>query len=83
MYSANAEPSLEELLTDPVARLLMQRDGLRPEQVRSCIGAVQEKLRLTRPVERLPAQIGGVRSAEWARPCYCARGDGGGAFPAG
>jgi len=41
MYPANSEPSLDELLSDPIARLLMQRDRLRPDQVRSCLGALR------------------------------------------
>jgi len=79
MFPANSEPSLEELLTDPVARLLMHGDGLQPEQVRSCIGAVQRKLRLARIIERRAAKLRGnhalpaVRSSEWASPCFCAR----------
>jgi len=43
MYPTNSEPSVEELLTDPIARLLMQRDGLRPDQVRSFLGAMRRR----------------------------------------
>jgi len=44
MYPCNSEPSVEELLADPVARLLMARDGLRPEEVRSFVGIAKQKL---------------------------------------
>jgi len=45
MYLRNAEPTVEELLDDPIADLLMARDRLQPEQV----GAYQ----------RLPSENGG------------------------
>jgi len=38
-----AEPTIEELLRDPIAQVLMERDGLRPEQVRSCLRAARIK----------------------------------------
>ena len=37
LYSDNAEPAVEELLTDPIAQLLMSRDGLEMEDVRAHI----------------------------------------------
>jgi len=43
MFPTNSEPSIEELLTDPIARLLMQRDGLRADQVRSFLGAMRRR----------------------------------------
>jgi len=45
MYLRNAEPTVEELLNDPIARLLMRRDGLQPEQVWTCINGARGKLR--------------------------------------
>lgn len=36
-YLGNAEPTTDELLSDPIALMLMTRDGLRPEHVRAFI----------------------------------------------
>lgn len=44
MYPCNSEPSVEELLTDPVTRLVMARDGLRADQVRSLVATAKQKL---------------------------------------
>jgi len=78
MYPANAEPSLDELLTDPVAQLLMQGDGLLPEQVRACLGAVQRAIRMSKSIEsRLGAgrEFSDARIPREAMPgyaCLCA-----------
>jgi hypothetical protein len=45
MYLRNAEPMVEELLDDPIARLLMARDGLQPEHVWACVGNARQRLR--------------------------------------
>jgi len=37
LYSGNREPPLEELFEDPMVQLVMRRDGLSAEDVRSCI----------------------------------------------
>ena len=52
MYRHNAEPTVEELLDDPIGRLLMARDGLQPEQVRACVGNARQKLRDREAQER-------------------------------
>ena len=39
------EPSIDEMLDDPIVHLLMQRDGLRPEDVRAIWVAAAERLR--------------------------------------
>lgn len=52
MCSYNTEPTIEELLTDPIARLLMARDGLLPEYVRACVGATRQKLKALEASER-------------------------------
>jgi hypothetical protein len=44
MYRHNAEPTLEELLNDPIAHLLMARDGLHPDHVWACIKNARERL---------------------------------------
>jgi len=43
MYPCNSEPSVEELLTDPVGRLLMARGGLQTEEVHSLVGIAKQK----------------------------------------
>ena len=37
------EPTVEELLNDPIARLLMTRDGLTRDVVRECIRDARRK----------------------------------------
>jgi hypothetical protein len=44
MYTGNDEPSVEELLTDEAARLLMARDGLSAAIVRALVRDVQRCL---------------------------------------
>jgi hypothetical protein len=41
MHKPCIEPSLDELLADPAARILMRRDGVTESQVRAVIGAAQ------------------------------------------
>ena len=55
LYSDNAEPAVEELLTDPIAQLLMSRDGLEMEDVRAHIEDARKKLRRKRPQKTLGA----------------------------
>ena len=33
LFCGNAEPSLGDLLSDPIGHLLMERDGVRPQEV--------------------------------------------------
>jgi hypothetical protein len=59
MYVRNREPSLEELLNDPVTRLVMARDGFSDEAVRTLIAEARQRL-----LERDDAQSqGAVASA--------------------
>lgn len=44
MYTCNDEPSVEELLTDDAARLLMARDGLSDAIVRALVRDIQRRL---------------------------------------
>ena len=44
MYRGNAEPSIEELMRDPLVRLRMKRAGIVPETMRSLLR--ETKLRL-------------------------------------
>jgi hypothetical protein len=39
------EPTVEELLSDPIARLLMEYDGLTAEIVWECVRVARRKLR--------------------------------------
>ena len=45
MHLRNAEPTVEELLNDPIAYLLMAQDGLQSEQVWACVNDARRKLR--------------------------------------
>jgi hypothetical protein len=46
-----ATQALEELLNDPITRLVMASDGVEPDEVRSLFGAVQDQT----DEEELPA----------------------------
>jgi DNA-binding CsgD family transcriptional regulator len=48
MYLFNDEPTVEELLRDETARLLMARDGLSDNIVRALVRDVQRRLRSRR-----------------------------------
>jgi hypothetical protein len=45
LYLGNREPSLEEVFDDPIVRLLMERDGLPPDEARACVERVRATLR--------------------------------------
>jgi hypothetical protein len=44
MYVRNREPSLEELLNDPVMRLVMARDGFSDEELRTLLAEIRQRL---------------------------------------
>lgn len=49
--TASREPSLDELFAEPIVQMLMQRDGIRPQQMQSQLhhranGAGQHKRRI-------------------------------------
>jgi hypothetical protein len=44
-FSANEEPTLAELLAEPVVRLMMARDGYSENDVRAIAAAVRMKAR--------------------------------------
>lgn len=48
LYLGNREPPLDEVLDDPIVRLVMARDRLLPEEVRVNIQAAQRRLREAR-----------------------------------
>jgi hypothetical protein len=50
------EPTVEELLTDPIARLLMARDELQPEFVWACVSDARRKLKAREAEERRVVQ---------------------------
>ena len=45
MYDGNREPTVEELLDDPIADQLMARDRLRPEHVWAFVNNARRKIR--------------------------------------
>jgi hypothetical protein len=59
------EPTVEELLNDPIARLLMTRDGLTQEIVHACISDARRKVKVrewhehgaVEQVARVPADL--------------------------
>ena len=44
MYLRNREPSLDELLDDPITRAVMARDGLCVETVRALVAETRRRL---------------------------------------
>ncbi len=44
LYSGNAEPPVQELLEDPIAALLRERDGLHLDEVRHVVERVKHRL---------------------------------------
>lgn len=44
MYVRNREPSLDDLLNDPVTRLVMARDGFSDEAIRRLIAEARQRL---------------------------------------
>lgn len=47
-YLGNKEPTIEELLTDPIAALLRRRAGLSLEDIYRCIAKVVARTRFRR-----------------------------------
>jgi hypothetical protein len=45
---ARCEPPLEELLTDPIVGLLLERDGIDPAVLRSYLDSIRKKLQRAR-----------------------------------
>ena len=62
------EPTVEELLSDPITKLLMAHDRLRPEVVWACVRDARRKLkaRAARESERVHTCL----EPEW-EPCDC------------
>ncbi len=48
MYVRNSEPSVEELLSDDITRMVMARDGLSDQVVRALVRDVQRRLKARR-----------------------------------
>ena len=59
MYLRNAEPTVEELLDDPIAHLLMARDRLQPEQVWAYVNDARRRLRDRKMRDRHPTAVTG------------------------
>jgi hypothetical protein len=45
MYVKNAEPTVDELLADPITHLVMSRDGVEPGEVLAAIERARETMR--------------------------------------
>ena len=45
LFCDNKDPTLEELLGDPIMHLLLARNGLTAEDMRALVDAVRQKLR--------------------------------------
>ena len=45
LYTRNEEPTLDELLAEPIVRLLMARDGVEEETVRRVFVAARTRLK--------------------------------------
>jgi hypothetical protein len=45
MYLGNREPPLDEVLNDPIVRLVMACDGLPPDEARAFVEAACRRLR--------------------------------------
>jgi hypothetical protein len=52
-YLGNREPPLDEVLDDPIVRLVMARDRLLPDDVKAYVGAAMQRLRR----EKRPAYL--------------------------
>jgi hypothetical protein len=50
-YTHNEEPSLDELLAEPIVQLVMKRDGLTEDEVRAIVD-VRRRTARKRPEER-------------------------------
>lgn len=53
-YCKNREPPLDELLNDPIVRLLMARDGLSAQDVDAYVDIARRRLREQQTNERRP-----------------------------
>lgn len=51
MFRGNMEPTIAELLGDPIARLILARDGLRVEAVWDCLHDAKRRLGTVPPVK--------------------------------
>jgi hypothetical protein len=39
----NGEPSLDEILNEPIIRLMMDRDGVKPQSLRAALGEIANR----------------------------------------
>lgn len=51
MFHGNAEPTVADLLGDPIGRLILARDGLRAEAVWDCMHDAKRRLRSVAPID--------------------------------
>jgi hypothetical protein len=43
-YLSNEEPSLDEILNEPIIRLLMRRDGVKPQSLRTSLSEMSGRI---------------------------------------
>ncbi|WP_157083127.1 hypothetical protein [Novosphingobium lentum] len=55
MAEANKEFTLDELLADPIVQLVMQRDGVTPEDVREVVNRARQAHCTNKEKPRLPS----------------------------
>ena len=71
MDKRRPEPSLDDLLDDPILHAVLARDGLKVEEVRLFLNEMKERLRPTcRKAARLPAPLQGASSAFLRQPIW-------------
>ena len=58
MYFRNREPSLDDLLSDPVTRMVMARDGFSDEAVRTLLQETRRRLMTRNNAARAVAATG-------------------------
>jgi hypothetical protein len=54
LYCGNTEPSIDELLGDPIMQVLMKRDGVPPRDVRALIDMARRRQRRSAAEVRIP-----------------------------
>ena len=68
MGNCQTEPTIDDLLRDPIAQMLMARDGLRPEVIWTCIRRARMRLAARRGAPIAPAASSPGASGKWPNP---------------
>ena len=64
MYFWNFEPTVEELLADPVSHLIMARDGLQAEFIWACVRAAKRRSKALSAAQSPAVESTRLRTAE-------------------